>query len=138
MRSGSERGLSTLQAINQMSGPLFKTDADPRVTPLGRLLRRTSLDELPQLLNVLRGDMTLLGPRALSPPPSAYEPWQLRRFTVTPGVACEWQATQRARTDFEAWMRSDLRYVAAGPTLLGDLRLLARTLIAVLTCAGAR
>jgi lipopolysaccharide/colanic/teichoic acid biosynthesis glycosyltransferase len=80
----------------------------------------------------------LLGPRALSPPPSAYEFWQLRRFTATPGVACEWQASRRGETDFEAWMRSDLRYVEAGPSLRDDLRLLARTLVAVLTCAGGR
>jgi len=138
MRSGAERELSALQRVNQMSGPLFKTDPDPRLSPIGNFLRRTSLDELPQLVNVLRGDMTLLGPRALSPPPSAYEFWQLRRFIATPGVACEWQASRRGETDFEAWMRSDLRYVEAGPSLRNDLHLLARTLVAVLTCAGGR
>ena len=138
MRSDPGLGWEQLGGVNEMSGPLFKSSRDPRVTRIGRFLRRTSLDELPQLWNVLRGDMTFIGPRALSPLPREYETWQLRRFDVTPGLACTWQATRRAETDFVAWMRSDLRYVDQGSSMRGDARLLASTIAAVLRCAGGR
>jgi lipopolysaccharide/colanic/teichoic acid biosynthesis glycosyltransferase len=138
MRPHSERRLGELQHLNQMSGPLFKSDNDPRVNRFGKLLRKTSLDELPQLFNVLRGDMTLIGPRALSPRPSEYEPWQLRRFDLTPGIACSWQAFRRGETSFDDWMRSDLAYVARPHGPLEDLRLLFLTAFAVLRCAGGR
>ena len=131
-------GWDQLQYLNEMSGPLFKSDHDPRVTKLGRFLRKTSLDELPQLYNVLKGDMTLVGPRALSPLPSEYEGWQLRRFDVTPGIACTWQARRRSNTNFEEWMRSDLRYVDRSSSFLADVRLLFATLLAVLRCSGSR
>ena len=123
---------------NEMTGPLFKMDDDPRLTTVGKWLRKLSLDELPQLWNVLRGDMTIIGPRALSPVPSEYEPWQLRRFDVTPGLACTWQAESRGSTDFAGWMRSDLRYIDRGVTFRSDLRTFLRTVVAVVTCAGSR
>jgi len=127
-----------LSHLNEMDGPVFKCDDDPRLTRIGKLLRKTSLDELPQLLNVLTGDMTLIGPRALSPLPSRYERWQLRRFCLVPGIACSWQATRRAETSFVEWMRSDLRYIDSGVSPTKDCRLLLRTLVSVLGCLGGR
>jgi lipopolysaccharide/colanic/teichoic acid biosynthesis glycosyltransferase len=138
MRVSHADGWADVQYLNEMNGLVFKSAADPRVLRLGKLLRRTSLDELPQLVNVLRGDMTLIGPRALSPTPEKYEPWQLRRFDVTPGIACTWQAERRADTDTAAWMRSDIAYVARGDSPRGDLAILRRVLWSVLLCRGGR
>lgn len=138
MRNSPAQGWDEVAHLNEMSGLLFKSDHDPRVLRFGKLLRKTSLDELPQLFNVLRGDMTLIGPRALSPHPAKYEPWQLGRFDVTPGIACTWQAESRDDTDFTAWMRKDLEYVARGTTLRGDLAILARVLWSVIRCRGGR
>lgn len=138
MRNSDRPGWNEVAHLNEMSGLLFKSARDPRVLPFGKFLRKTSLDELPQLFNVLRGDMTLIGPRALSPLPSAYEPWQLARFDVTPGIACSWQAESRDDTDFTAWMRKDLEYVARGTTLRGDLAILLRVLWSVVRCRGSR
>lgn len=138
MRIGADRLREQLRLHNEMTGPLFKMDRDPRLTPIGGLLRRWSLDELPQLVNVLRGDMTLIGPRALSPLPSRYDRWHLARFEMTPGVACTWQASRRGDTDFDEWMRSDIRYVERGNSLWRDVRLLAHTLVGVLTRSGSR
>lgn len=128
--------LAHIRHLNEMSGPLIKIHNDPRLTPIGGLLRKTSLDELPQLFNVLRGDMTLIGPRALSPLPSQYAPWQLRRFAVTPGLACIWQAERRAERDFTEWMRTDLRYIDC-KTPWFDLRLALKILCRVILCSGA-
>ena len=125
-----------LRYLNEMTGPLFKIRNDPRLTWVGHWLRRMSLDELPQLFNVLRGEMTLIGPRALSPRPEEYEPWQRRRFSVTPGIACTWQADHRAKRDFLAWMRSDLRHIDHASEG-GDLRLMFRVLRRVILCRGA-
>ncbi len=138
MRRGSGRGWADLQHLNEMDGPLFKASDDPRVLRLGRLLRKSSLDELPQLWNVIKGDMTLIGPRALSPEPGEYETWQLRRFDLRPGIACSWQAERRSDTDFEEWMRSDLRYVDQGSSFAGDLRLLLTTVRGVIRWVGSR
>jgi lipopolysaccharide/colanic/teichoic acid biosynthesis glycosyltransferase len=138
MRIGSDRELEKVRHLNEMSGPLFRASADPRLTPIGAFLRRTSLDELPQLFNVLRGDMTLVGPRALSPLPSEYEGWQLHRFIVKPGIACTWQASRRSDTDFDEWMRSDLEYVARPESVLGDLRLLCSVLASVVRFSGGK
>lgn len=128
--------LELIRHLNEMTGPLIKINNDPRLTPIGGLLRKTSLDELPQLLNVLKGDMTLIGPRALSPLPSQYEPWQLRRFAVTPGLACIWQAERRAERNFTEWMRSDLRYIDS-KTPRFDFRLVIKVLWRVILCSGA-
>lgn len=126
-----------LLAKNEQTGPVFKIAADPRITPVGRFLRRTSIDELPQLWNVLTGDMSLVGPR---PPIVAevanYERWQRRRLEIKGGLTCIWQVSGRSSILFNDWVRLDLRYVEQA-SLGADVSLLARTIPAVLTCRGA-
>jgi len=122
---------------NEQGGPIFKNRSDPRTTRLGRLLRTTSIDELPQLFNVLRGDMSLVGPR----PPLAHEvahyrPWQRRRLAVQPGLTCLWQVSGRSEIGFEDWVRMDLWYINH-QSLWTDLKLLLRTPASVLSARGA-
>jgi lipopolysaccharide/colanic/teichoic acid biosynthesis glycosyltransferase len=110
---------------------------DPRITKVGRILRRTSADELPQLFNVLRGDMTLVGPRPPIPEEvNQYEPWQLRRLAVRPGITCLWQISGRSPLGFDEWMRLDMEYIERRGLSL-DLKILLRTLPAVLSGEGA-
>jgi len=122
---------------NEQSGPVFKNRRDPRVTRIGRFLRKTSLDEAPQLINVLLGQMSLVGPR---PPIGAevarYEPWQRRRLAVKPGLTCLWQVSGRSEISFEDWVRMDLWYVR-NQGLGTDLKLLLRTPGSVIACRGA-
>jgi exopolysaccharide biosynthesis polyprenyl glycosylphosphotransferase len=128
---------TALHALNEMDGPVFKMRADPRVTTTGWFLRRTSLDELPQLLNVLRGHMALVGPRPPLPEEvSHYRRWQRRRLSMKPGITCLWQVSGRNQVDFEEWMRLDLRYIDTW-SLWGDLKILLRTIPAVLSGRGA-
>jgi len=127
-----------LHNLNEVDGPVFKIENDPRITRVGRFLRRSSLDELPQLWNILRGDMSLVGPR----PPIAsevvrYEPWQLRRLSVPPGLTCLWQISGRCTIGFDEWMRLDMEYIDHHRTLTSDLRILVRTVPAVLSGEGA-
>lgn len=137
MRPDAEAVQHELSARNEMSGPVFKVRDDPRITPVGRLLRRWSVDELPQLWNVLKGEMSLVGPR---PPLPAevreYERWQLRRLSVRPGLTCTWQVSGRNEVDFDRWMQLDLEYIDNWSVGL-DLRLIARTVPAVLRGTGA-
>jgi lipopolysaccharide/colanic/teichoic acid biosynthesis glycosyltransferase len=122
---------------NEKGGPIFKNRRDPRVTRLGRLLRSTSLDETPQLFNVLLGHMSLVGPRPpLAREVAQYEPWQRRRLAVKPGLTCLWQVSGRSEIGFEQWVRMDLWYVR-NQGLRNDLRLLAKTPWSVLTRRGA-
>ena len=138
MVNDAENLMAGLERQNEVSGPVFKMKNDPRVTPLGKWLRRTSLDELPQLFNVLRGDMSLVGPRPL--PVRDYEgfneDWQRRRFSIKPGITCLWQVNGRSAISFDQWMRLDLQYMDDWSLWL-DLKILAKTVPAVLKGAGA-
>jgi exopolysaccharide biosynthesis polyprenyl glycosylphosphotransferase len=123
--------------LNVMDGPVFKAPADPRVTPVGRFLRRSSLDELPQLLNVLKGEMSLVGPRPPIPDEvERYEPWQRRRLAMKPGITCLWQVSGRSELDFATWMELDLAYIDAWSLWL-DFKILALTVPAVFSGRGA-
>jgi exopolysaccharide biosynthesis polyprenyl glycosylphosphotransferase len=124
--------------LNEMNGPAFKAKADPRVTPVGRWLRRFSLDEIPQLWNVLKGDMSLVGPRPPIPEEVAsYHRWHRRRLSMKPGLTCLWQVSGRNQIqDFDHWMKLDLQYIDNwSPTL--DFKILLRTIPAVLSGKGA-
>jgi exopolysaccharide biosynthesis polyprenyl glycosylphosphotransferase len=138
MREGAEDERGALESRNEMDGPVFKLRDDPRVTRIGRLLRRTSIDELPQLWNVLKGDMSLVGPRPLPVYEVArFEPWQRRRMSMRPGITGPWQVAGRSGVvRFSEWMRLDLEYVDRWSPGL-DLRILARTVPAVLAGRGA-
>jgi exopolysaccharide biosynthesis polyprenyl glycosylphosphotransferase len=126
-----------LSHLNEADGPVFKIARDPRITPIGRFMRSTSLDEVPQFWNVLRGDMSLVGPRPPIPEEVAqYEPWQLRRLDVRPGLTCLWQISGRSRIGFQEWMRLDLEYIRHRSLKL-DVKILLRTIPAVLSREGA-
>ncbi len=126
-----------LAHLNEASGAAFKIERDPRITGVGRFLRRSSLDEFPQLYNVLRGEMSVVGPRPQIPSEvAAYTPAQARRLQVKPGLTCLWQVSGRSHLDFEDWMELDLEYVRRrGPVF--DLRILSRTIPAVIERKGA-
>lgn len=122
---------------NEQSGPVFKNRQDPRITRFGQFLRSTSIDELPQIFNVLWGDMTLVGPRPPVPGEVVqYKSWQLRRLSIKPGLTCLWQVSGRCEVGFEEWVRMDIRY-AKRQGLMSDLWLLARTPWSVLSRRGA-
>jgi len=122
---------------NEVSGPVFKNRRDPRITRLGRWLRKTSLDETPQLLNVLLGQMSLVGPRPLPIAEVArFEPWQRQRLAVLPGLTCLWQVNGRSEIGFLDWIRMDLWYVRH-QSLRTDCKLLLSTPLCVLTGRGA-
>jgi len=126
-----------VEHLNEMTGPVFKMKSDPRVTPVGRVLRKFSFDELPQLWNVLRGDMSLVGPRPPIPEEVAsYHRWHRRRLSMKPGLTCLWQISGRNNVDFDRWMQLDLQYIDNwSPSL--DLKILLRTIPAVLSGRGA-
>jgi len=133
----AEDRLAEVKHLNQADGPIFKIHKDPRITAAGRFLRRTSLDELPQLFNALKGEMSLVGPRpALMTEVLKYEPWQMDRLTVRPGLTGLWQVSGRSDLPFEAMMRLDLEYIRRW-SLWFDVWLLIRTLPAVLSGRGA-
>lgn len=117
----------TLAKKNEMSGPMFKMKDDPRITKIGKFIRKTSIDELPQLINVLKGEMSLVGPRPSLPNEvKKFEPWMLKRLDVKPGLTCYWQVSGRNNIDFEDWMLLDVRYVNERSLWL-DIKLIFKT-----------
>jgi lipopolysaccharide/colanic/teichoic acid biosynthesis glycosyltransferase len=133
----AEARKAALLALNEQDGPAFKVRADPRVTAVGRFLRRTSLDELPQLWNVLLGHMSLVGPRPLPCDETrASEMWHRQRLDVTPGLTCIWQVWGRSQVSFADWVRMDVQYIRS-QSLVHDLKLLLLTMPAVVGGKGA-
>lgn len=127
MVSNAEELKEKLLEQNEMSGPMFKMKDDPRITKVGKFIRKTSIDELPQLINVLKGDMSLVGPRPSLPKEvKQFEPWMYERLQVKPGLTCYWQVSGRNNIDFEDWMKLDVKYVRER-SLLGDLKLVFKT-----------
>jgi exopolysaccharide biosynthesis polyprenyl glycosylphosphotransferase len=133
----AEQRLAEVQAHNEIDGPVFKMRNDPRVSRVGAFLRRTSLDELPQLINVLMGDMSLVGPRPPLPREvEKYRPSDLVRLSVKPGLTCLWQISGRSNVGFDQWMEYDREYVRKMSFWL-DLQILLRTVWVVISCRGA-
>jgi exopolysaccharide biosynthesis polyprenyl glycosylphosphotransferase len=137
MVTNAEELKAKLEKMNEMSGPVFKMKNDPRVTAIGRFIRKYSIDELPQLINVVRGDMSIVGPRPPVPPEVAkYEAWQRRRLSVRPGLTCIWQVSGRNQISFEQWMYLDMQYIDHW-SLKNDINLILKTVPVVLTGRGA-
>ena len=137
MYNDAEERLQDLLAENEASGPVFKIRRDPRITRVGRFIRPPSLDELPQLLNILKGEMSLVGPRpALLRETESYRPSDRVRLEVKPGLTCLWQVRGRSEVDFDTWMEFDREYVGRRSLFL-DLEILVRTVGVVLACRGA-
>jgi len=137
MVEGAHEMRDDLLHLNEASGPVFKIRNDPRLHPLGALLRRTSIDELPNFINVVRGEMALVGPRPPLPSEiTEYDATAMQRLTVPVGVTCLWQINGRSHVSFEEWMELDARYIATW-TPWGDLAIVAKTIPAVLRKEGA-
>jgi exopolysaccharide biosynthesis polyprenyl glycosylphosphotransferase len=137
MYEGSDALRPSLDHLNEADGPLFKIANDPRCTPVGRWLRRTSLDELPQLWNILKGDMSFVGPRPPLPEEVLqYKPWQRRRLRMKPGLTCLWVLEGRSNVSFERWMELDMSYIDQWSLLL-DAEILVKTVPRVLFGRGA-
>ncbi len=138
MRADAEQAQAQIEHLNEAAGPIFKIKEDPRITPVGKFLRKTSIDELPQLFNVLRGDMSLVGPRPMSTRDVSRfeEAWLMRRFSVKPGITGLWQVSGRSDTSFDRWIELDLKYIDDWSLAL-DLSILLKTVPAVVRGAGA-
>ena len=118
-----------LEIKNEMSGPMFKIKDDPRITKVGNLIRKTSIDELPQLINVIKGEMSLVGPRpSLQKEVEKFEPWMMERLKVKPGLTCIWQISGRNNIGFEEWMKLDIKYVRERSFKL-DMKLILKTVL---------
>jgi len=134
----AEKMLASLEKMNEVSGPVFKIKRDPRITSIGRFLRKSSLDELPQLINVLKGEMSLVGPRPLAMRDyrGITEDWQRRRLSVVPGMTGLWQVMGRSSIPFDRWMELDLEYIDNW-SLMQDLKICVKTIPAVMRGTGA-
>ncbi|MBS6503451.1 MAG: exopolysaccharide biosynthesis polyprenyl glycosylphosphotransferase [Clostridium sp.] len=129
MVDGAEALKKSIEHKNEMSGPMFKVRGDPRITKIGRFIRKTSIDELPQLINVLKGEMSLVGPRPSLPSEvEKFEAWMLKRLEVKPGLTCYWQVSGRNNICFEDWMKLDIDYVNNRNMQL-DIKLIFKTII---------
>lgn len=129
MVDGAEALRKSIEHKNEMSGPMFKVRGDPRITKIGRFIRKTSIDELPQLINVLKGEMSLVGPRPSLPSEvEKFEAWMLKRLEVKPGLTCYWQVSGRNNICFEDWMKLDIDYVNHRNMQL-DIKLIFKTII---------
>jgi lipopolysaccharide/colanic/teichoic acid biosynthesis glycosyltransferase len=138
MYADAESRKQDLLEHNEASGPVFKMNDDPRITPFGRLLRRTSIDEFPQFWNVLKGDMSLVGPRPPIPEETRYyTQWQRRRLEGRGGLTCIWQVSGRSNVHFEDWVRMDIKYLE-GHSFWRDVLILLQTFPAVFSCRGAK
>lgn len=138
MVNNAEQLRVEVEGLNEMDGPVFKSSRDPRITTVGKIIRRFSFDELPQVFNVLRGDMSLVGPRPPLPAEVArYQPWQRRRLSMKPGMTCLWQISGRNEVSFDDWMKLDLTYIDNWSLLL-DLKILLKTVPVVLLGRGAK
>ena len=127
MVSNAEELKEKLLKQNEMSGPMFKMKDDPRITKVGKFIRKTSIDEIPQLINIIKGDMSLVGPRPSLPKEVAeFEPWMYERLVVKPGLTCYWQVMGRNNIDFEDWMKLDIKYVRERNFFL-DIKLIFKT-----------
>ena len=134
---GAEVKKKLVEKMNEMDGPVFKVKHDPRITRVGRVIRKLSIDELPQFLNVLKGDMSIVGPRPPLPVEvEMYELWQRRRLSFKPGITCKWQVSGRNHINFERWMEMDLEYIDSWSLWL-DIKILFKTFLVVLTGYGA-
>lgn len=123
----AEKLKEKLKNKNEMSGPMFKIKDDPRITKVGKFIRKTSIDELPQLVNVLKGEMSLVGPRPSLPNEvKEFKSWMLRRLDVKPGITCYWQVMGRNKISFEDWMKLDVKYVEERNLIL-DIKLIFKT-----------
>lgn len=137
MRDGAHTELHDLQHLNELDGPVFKIKDDPRITGVGRFMRKFSIDELPQLVHVLTGRMTLVGPRPPLPAEVAtYDEWQRQRLLVKPGITCIWQVSGRSDLDFTTWVSLDVEYIRTWTPWL-DFLILLRTVPAVILARGA-
>jgi lipopolysaccharide/colanic/teichoic acid biosynthesis glycosyltransferase len=137
MVKGADKTIESLRQLSDSDGPIFKLKNDPRITKVGHFLRHSSLDELPQLINVIKGEMSIVGPRPNLPSEVAhYLPWQEKRLEVTPGITCFWQVAGRSHIGFHEWMRLDLEYINKR-SFRTDLKIILKTFPAVIARKGA-
>lgn len=137
MCQDADQKVHELYHLNEKDGPVFKIAHDPRITRVGRIIRKLSIDELPQFLNVLRGEMSVVGPR----PPLVHEAlqysdYEARRLSIKPGLTCYWQISGRSNLSFKEWVELDLKYINES-SLLTDIKIIIKTIPAVLSCRGA-